>query len=151
MNRIIILLAMGAVLAGCKSPEAANSGSMAAVEISGHSGVAVREMARAVMRANNYAEAAVQDFDMVFERPASKRDTAAFGSLAHGAVWERVKMRIRQRPSGPIMLACDAFIVENKGEGMFETERRLAVMRQARYQDMLNEVKTRLDTANPSQ
>lgn len=144
VTKLAMLMIVGLALIGCRSPEAKNNSSLAAVEITGYNVAEVREATRAVMRSHDYTEAEIHDFDMVFEKPASRRDTAAFGSLMVDELWERVQMRIRRKPSGSVFLACEVYMVENKGEGMFESERQLAALRNARYQGLLDEVKTRL-------
>lgn len=149
MNKFLLLACLPILLAGCQTNQGGGTG-LAAVEITGRNIHDVVDATRTVMRSNNYTEAAAKDGRLVFEKPASARDTAAFGSLMHDAVWERVKILVTKKPSGSVLIDCEVFMVEDKDKGMFEEERRIGVMRRARYQSLLGEIKAKLNPPAPA-
>jgi hypothetical protein len=144
MRKYLFLVTAAFLLAGCQSPKGVYPTGLVYLDIAGRTHVEVRDATRAVLRENGYTEVSVFDYDMVFEKAASKGDTRMYGSIAPEQGWERVYLRIRQKPDGIILLDCDAFLVENRGEGLFERERALGVTRKGRYRELLEQVQNRL-------
>jgi len=145
MKRFFALVWILVLLAGgCQTNQGGGTG-LAAVEITGHTIRDIVVATRSVMRTHNYVEAPITDGKLIFEKPASARDTAAFGSLMHGEVWERVKMRVANQPNGSVQIDCEVFMVEDKGHRAMEEERRIGVMRQGRYRSLLGEIKAQLE------
>jgi hypothetical protein len=132
------------VAAGCQAPRDVYPTGLVHVEFTGPTPDQIREVTRAVMRENGYTEASVFHYDMVFERRASKGDTRMYGSIAPEQGWERVYLRIRRKLDGTLLLDCDAFLVEYRGEDMYETEQAFGFSRRGRYRELLEQVQQQL-------
>ncbi len=86
---------------------------------------------------------------MVFEKEGSKGDQILYGGLGGaaygGAVTVRVKAEIVDLMGQDAhRLQCQAYMVQDAGEGVFEDKQRLANFRRGPYQKLLDDVATKL-------
>lgn len=129
------------LLAGCKSTDTAKIGSLASIEITGHSLAEVRQSVVDVFLLNGYS----QKSGLTFEKQGTNWDTVAYGTWSGGAVWYRMKASVIPRPGGACVVACDAYLIRDHGEGFMEEEQRLVAAKRDDCMKLLEEVRSRLN------
>ncbi len=105
----------------------------------------IESATQGVFQGHAYQVARSGSADLAFEKEGSSMNTLVYGDWTPGKVWVRVKVYLRQLSApNEILLECDAFMVNDYGDKRFEEEYRLSKMRRGAYQDLLEEVKTKV-------
>ena len=135
--------------AGCGSLGGPGSASFASVTIQNRSLEEVVGATTKVFSADGYTGGVSGPGKMVFQKEASRATTMSReGLLAthYGArTVDRVRVEIDSLGGGTsYRLQCQAYVVRNAGDSMLEDEVRLANLRGAPYQSLLNKVKKQL-------
>ena len=82
---------------------------------------------------------------LVFERPAGRFQDLGYGGLASDGVTERIVIDINDKGNGKLFsLSCNAYMVENKGQGMFEDQTKVLKAFGRQYQRMLRRIKRKI-------
>ena len=131
-----------ALLSGCKSTDTAKVGSLASIDITGHSLPEVRQAVVETFLLNGYS----QKSGLTFDKQGTNWDTVAYGNWSGNAVWYRMKVSVVPRPGGTCVVACDAYLIRDHGEGFMEEEQRLVASKRGDAMKLLEEVKTRLSS-----
>ena len=69
---------------------------------------------------------------------------ATYGSWISDSLWIKVRVQITSRGELWQVLGCDAYIVENRGEGFLQDERKLKYMRADECKKILDQIQRRL-------
>ncbi len=136
----VALLALAFVVAGCKTTDTAHDGSLASVVINGHTADEVRQTTIEVFGWNGYKQAS----DLTFEKKGTQWDRMAYGSWLADSVWIKIRVQITSRGEFSQVLGCDAYIVEDRNEGVMEDERKLKFMRADECKKILDQIQRRL-------
>jgi len=140
----LVLLCVGLLLTGCQSPAGGGNG-FAAVKISGHTPKEILTATVAVFRADGYRDIAPSPDAMVFEKQGTGMNQAAYGGWTDAKpVTVRVRAGVETLPAGGHRLWCQAYMVGDAGNPLFEEEHKLTSMRAGSYQKLLDEVAERL-------
>lgn len=145
----IFLLGIALLSGGCQTTTPTGSSHLASVLVQTRDVPRIEAALRAVLTASDYRERALGDNRFVFERPGSGLNQAAHGGWLDEWVWERVKGNLRKRDDQTTLIEMNAYMVRNRGDEVFEEEQRLWKVRAGPYQVLLNEVKTRVESADP--
>jgi hypothetical protein len=139
-------------LAGCSSdgPKVPRSHSMASVALQGPTTAQIRQTALDVFKENLFQASYAGPENLVFEKPGSRMNDMAYGGWFDEPVWVRVKLVITRYGVESHLVACDAFIVRDRGSSVFEEEQRFYKISKGPYQKMLKEIKARLEKATPA-
>lgn len=137
------LLALGSVLAGCKSADHAHEGRMASVEIVGYTATEIRAATAAVFAENGYEQPSA----LVFEKIGSRWDKWAYGTWSGNPVWIRIRVTLRPRGVDRHVLSCDAYLVRDRNAGFMEEEQRLVTKKRRECERLLTQIKARLEEA----
>jgi len=133
------------LLIGCKSTNGSPSSRLASVVIKGHSAAEITLAAQRVFTDNGYRLGLVKSADLVFEKPGSGMNTLVYGDWSGKSVWFRVKVYLRDLgPTEGVLLDCDAFRVLERGDALFEEEKKLTKVHHGTYQELMNKVSQRL-------
>jgi hypothetical protein len=101
-----------------------------------------------VFLAEGYRGGSVGPGRMLFEKEGTRANNLAYQGIvdthegAQTAI--RVRVEIVDLGSNTSRLQCQAFMVRNAGQGMFEEEQRLANVRSRPYQSLLDKVADQL-------
>ncbi|MHC1764514.1 MAG: hypothetical protein AB9869_09425 [Verrucomicrobiia bacterium] len=141
-------LAWGLLSTGCHSLTGAGSASFASVSIPGRSVAEIQAATAQVFSENGYFGGLASNGQMVFEKEGTRANTIAreglFAAQSGAQTVVRVRADVVSLGSGSYRLQCQAFMVTGAGDSFFEEEERLANLRGAPYQALLNEVAKRL-------
>jgi hypothetical protein len=141
---LVFLLGLGAALTGCSSTKSTGTNSHAAVTIRGASVTDVVLMTRQVFEENDFTLARAETDRMIFERPGTKGDQVKYGTFGSSGVMIRVKVDLQDMGVDSIFLRCDVFSVRDAGQSVLEDETRIILARAKPYQEILDEIQTRL-------
>ena len=136
------LLAGIAGLTGCKSTDSADSGNMASVNISGHTDAEIKQAAAKVFLWEGYQ----QVNPLTFEKQGTSWDKMAYGGWSGNPVWIRMRINVAPAEAGQSILACDAYVVIDRGEGSMEEEKKLFTSYRSECKKILDQTKVRLDS-----
>jgi hypothetical protein len=132
--------------AGCGATKPA-SASFASVIIRGQGPEVISKTAVAVFQEDGY-KAGSADGQLIFEKEASRMTNIAYEGLVgshYGAqTLVRVKVSLVDLGSGAHRLQCQAFVVKDASDAFFAEEQKLANVRSRPYQNLLDEVASRL-------
>jgi hypothetical protein len=134
------LLVLTCMLAGCKTTDAAHSGSLASVIVSGHTAEEIQQTTIDIFGWNGYARVT----DLIFEKQGSKWDSMNYGSLGGKPVWIKMCVTLTTKGPGWYVLGCDAYVVDGHGEGFMETEQKLKFAKADDCKKILDQIKQRL-------
>lgn len=136
----VALLSLVFVAAGCKTTDTARDGSLASVVINGRTADEVRQTTIEVFGWNGYKHVS----DLTFEKKGTQWDRMAYGSWLTDSVWIKIRAQINSRGEFSQVLGCDAYIVEDRDEGVMENERKLKFMMADECKKILDQIQRRL-------
>ena len=128
------------IVTGCRTTDAAHSGDMASVMITGHTEAEIRQAVAAVFLAHGFET----DSDLVFDRKAAAMETAAYGGWSTNPVWLRMRVVLISPEEGRFILGCNAFLVKDRNRGLLEDEQSYTFQKRDECKDLLDQVKARL-------
>lgn len=117
-------------------------GTLSAVEITGHGRATIEETVNSVFLEAGFEVSPAGK--LVFERPGSRADRAAYGTWFEQDVRIRMRVEILNLGRGQHLVMCRSYIVRGSG-GSTEDEQKLARRRVREYEGLLTEVASRLN------
>jgi hypothetical protein len=145
---VLACLSLALASAGCRSLTGPGSASFASVTIKGHSEADIAVATAHVFRADGYRTAKAAPGQIVFEKEASRATSIAregfMANYTGDQTIDRVRVQIVPLSDGTCRLQCQAFMVTGGSDPFFQQEERLANLRAAPYQSLLNNVKQQL-------
>lgn len=145
MGALLILLFAG-LLAGCSSKGSKDTtGSHAGITIKGHDVTDVVLTTRDVFADHDFVLAKAEPDRMVFERPGTRGEQIKYGSFSSPDVTIRAKVDLQELGPKMFFLRCDFFAVRDAGDSVIEDETKLILFSNKHFQEIMDEVKTRLD------
>ncbi len=152
LQSALLVPVLGAVLAlswaGCGATKP-GSASFASVIIKGHTPQEIATVTAKVFQEDGWAGGSMKGHPIVFQKEGSRMTDLAYGGIAdtyYGAkTVVRVKMDLVTLGPDSHRLQCQAFIVKNPGDAVFEQEQRVANVRSGHYQSLLNKVAKQLE------
>jgi len=119
-------------------------GSLSAVVITGQPRITVKETVESVFTGAGLTVGKGTDDLWVFERRATRTESAAYGSWSGDEAKVRLKVQIVQEGTDKYLLCCRSFIARAAGTGV-EDEQSLARRKVKQYEGLLYEVAARLN------
>ena len=138
---LVLLLVWGSLM-GCKSPPSGGDGSLAWVEITGHTPVEIKKAAETVFESDGYHLTASSPMKFTFEKDGGKMTGLAYGTLISGVV-VRVNATITRQENGNHLLHCQVFMVRNAGDRVLEDIQKRNFGGKP-FQELLDKVKAKL-------
>jgi hypothetical protein len=138
---LLPLALSAAVLAtGCRSPKGQVSNRMASIIVTNRSSEQIGAAIQAVFEKHEYEEGKSEEDELVFEKKGSFMNGLVYGDWYSGGVWERI--RVYQRELRPVetVVECDAYMVQQREDPLFQKERKEYKTRRGHCQKLLNEV-----------
>ncbi len=141
----LVFFATGCSSTGDKSG-GPDLGTRTAVVIQNRTKKEIMDMTLTVFREKQYQVKLSTKTDAIFERKGSNMQTAAWGgwNMGDGGVWERVMVNVSDFEANGQLLEADVKLILDKGDEVFEETRNLPRRQRKPHQEMLNEVKARL-------
>jgi hypothetical protein len=154
---LLVSLLLVCATIGCKTqpPEPAppECESLACVEITGYTPIEIARTISAVFREAGYQPAplpANTNMMLMFEKEGSTSEMLVYGDWSGKKLWQRARIHIKSRDQQRHMVECDVFRVLDHGDPRFEEESKLSRLKRKPYQQLLDEVKTRLNSTQPT-
>ena len=141
----LVLLLFWGGLTGCETAPSGGDGSLAWVEITGHTSAEIKRAAEIVFEKDGYHLAASSPMKFTFEKDGGKMTDLAYGTLVAG-VLVRVNATITRQENGNHLLHCQVFMVRNAGDRVLEDIQKRNFGRKP-YQELLDQVKAKLAAA----
>lgn len=145
--RLLALLSLSTLLlSGCSTPpKGAGAGKYSAVELHGFSRASIDLATEQVMEEAGYRLDRRTPDGMIFDKQATSTQNLVWGGWQTG-LWDRVQTRLARRGEGDdFILSADAYRVVSKDDAVLEEERKMGFAVQAKYQKLLEKVKTLLE------
>jgi len=141
---ILLLILAGS---GCQSTSQNRpfASSLASVTVRDRITEHIRQVTMDVFKENQFQVGYAGPEKLVFEKPGSFMNELAYGSWMDSEVWIRVKLYISRFGDNSHVVACDAFVVRDRGQPAFEEEIKLSKVRRGPYRKMLKEIRDRLN------
>jgi hypothetical protein len=138
---LLPLAVLAAVLAtGCRSPNRQVSNRMASIIVTNRSSEQIGAAIQSVFEKHEYEAGKSDEDELVFEKQGSFMNGMVYGDWYSGGVWERI--RVYQRELRPVetVVECDAYMVQQREDPLFQKERKEYKTRRGHCQKLLNEV-----------
>lgn len=132
---------------GCASSHSTGAKSRAALTIKGHPIADIILTTRQVFEDHDFQFMSAANDQMVFDRPGTRMEQVSYGSFGSEGLVIRVKVDLQELAEDQMYLRCDVFSVRDPGAAVLEDETRLVLARVKPYQELLEEVQARLDSA----
>ncbi|HOX59155.1 MAG TPA: hypothetical protein P5205_18380 [Candidatus Paceibacterota bacterium] len=148
---VLLAIGLGTFLGtGCSSTKTAKSAHFASVEIRGQPPERVSDVTSEVFHDHGYKVTRRTWASLCFEKEGTAMNNLAYGNWMGQRVWVRVRVSVGEALPGTCQLKCEAFFLRNRGEPL-EEEIRIGKLHKGQYQELLNEVATRISgkTAEP--
>ncbi len=144
---LIGLALCGLLAAGCETTKPA-SASFASVTIHDRTPEQIQRAAAEVFQGDEYRVISLDPEAMLFEKEGSKMQSLSYNGLVGAQEGARIAVRVKAMlvdlGAGAYRLQCQAYMVKNAGESIFEEETRLSGMRSGPYQSLLDKVAKQL-------
>jgi hypothetical protein len=144
--RLLSTLTLATLLvSGCSTPpKGAGAGKYAAVELHGFSRASIDLATEQVMEEAGYKLDRRTPDGMIFDKKASSTQNLVWGGWQTG-LWDRIQTKLSRRGEGDdFVLSADAYRVISKDDAVLEEERKMGFAVQAKYQKLLEKVRTLL-------
>ena len=119
-------------------------GCLSAVEIRGQSLVTVQETVESVFTGAGLGMTRRTEGELIFERPATRKELGAYGTWFVEEVRVRLRVTIEPQAGGVHFLRCRSYIARDSGTSA-EDEQPLARRHVRKYESLLAEVSSRLN------
>src|ERR1035437_3950901 len=146
---LLILAAM--LTPGGRSLDRPASAGFAGVSIFNQNSDKIRAVTTTVFVSNGYQSIGLYDGALVFEKEATRGEQIAYAGFAgaQDGVKTVVRVRLSLSPQGvnSYMLGCNAYVVTNPGDSVFEQSFALMGYKSGPYQKLLDNVKATLQSS----
>lgn len=147
---LLLLISLGLLAAGCKSPRSPLSNRLASVTIKDGTRPQIETAIRKVFQKHGYELSTKRDAGMLtFEKKGTFMNGFVYGDWYSGSVTERINVYRSEAEPGQILVECDAYMVQDPDDPFFQTERKTYKTRRHIYQKYLNEVADEVRNAKP--
>ncbi|HAV60819.1 MAG TPA: hypothetical protein DCY13_00445 [Verrucomicrobiales bacterium] len=133
-----------ALAAGCATSDS-GFGSRTAVVVNNRTPKEIMDTTLAVFREKEFEVKSSTKREVVFEKKGSTWQDVTWGGWYGDGVWERADIRIIDYGGGAYMIEAKVRLVRDRSEEFFEDSQRLGRRARKPYQELLNEVKARLE------
>ena len=138
---LLPLALSAAVLAtGCRSPNRQISNRMASIIVTNRSSEQIEAAIQAVFEKHEYEAGKSEEDELVFEKQGTFMNGLVYGDWYSGGVWERFKIYQRELRPAETLVECDAYMVQQHEDPLFQKERREYNTKKGHCQKLLNEV-----------
>lgn len=141
---LCLLVLAGVCLSGCATSDS-GFGSRTAVVINNRTPQEIKDKTLEVFREKLFDVKSSSKSEIVFERAGSAWQDVTWGSWYGGGVWERATVRIQDYGDGAYMVDAQVKLVRDNTDDFFEDSQTLGRRARKPYQELLNEVKARLN------
>lgn len=133
------------VLVGCKSTPETPSNRLASIIVKDRTPEEIETAIRNVFEKHDFELSPRREgHTMVFEKKGSFMNGLFYGDWYSGGVWDRVKVYFTELEPGRILVDCDAYMVQEHDDPLFQSERKPYKTRRHLYQKLLDEAGTEL-------
>jgi hypothetical protein len=130
---------------GCQSFKSSNPGYLATVNISNHSVDEITNAMTTVFIVNGFNGGKTGTNEYTYRRQGGTADQIAYGSyMFNETVMVKVVVSLQQISTNWIRMGCNAWRVKSEGDVTFSESYKVGSMNKGPYEEMLNEIKTRL-------
>ena len=148
---LLLLISLGLLTAGCKSPESSQHHRLASVTIKGGTREQIETAIRSVFEKHGYELSTKRNAGaLIFEKKGTFMNGLVYGDWYSGGVWERVNVYYGEPEPGRTVVECDAYMVQEPEDPFFQSERKTYKTRRHIYQKLLEEVAKELEGSKPN-
>ncbi len=139
-------LALGCLLliTGCQSYKGTPEDSLASVTVANRSMAEINVATLGVFRRHSFQGGLINPGQYCFERAGSQMNRLAYNDLFGGGVAVRVLVSVTPADASTTRIACNAEIVQDPGDPLIEDSYKVRKFQKKPYQDLLDEIQTRL-------
>ena len=131
--------------AGCQSFKGSNPGYLASVNIANHTVEEITNAMTTVFVVNGFNGGKTGTNEFTFRRQGGTADQIAYGSyMFNETVMVKVVVNLQQITTNWIRMGCNAWRVKSEGDVTFSESYKVGSMNKGPYEEMLNDIKTRL-------
>jgi hypothetical protein len=143
---VLLLILLGLLTPGCKSPPKPLSNRLASVTIKNGTREQIENAIRIVFEKHGYQLSTKRDAGaLIYEKKGTFMNGFVYGDWYSGGVWERVNVYYGDPEPGRTVVECDAYMVQEPDDPFFQSERKTFKTRRHLYQKLLEEVAAELE------
>lgn len=144
---LFLLICLGLLTPGCHSPPKTPSNRLASVTIKNGTREQIETAIRTVFDKHGFQLSSRRDAGaLIFERKGTFMNGLVYGDWYSGGVWERVNVYYGDPEPGRTVVECDAYMVQEPDDPLFQSERKAYKTRRHLYQKLLEEVAAELES-----
>jgi len=137
--------ALGLFAIGCQSFSNVPSGNLASVTITNQTMTAVANATAAVFLTHGFNGGQTGANQFTFTCPGSRSDNLAYGSyMFDEVVTVKVMVITKQLTTNSIYVGCNAWLIENANDPVFQDDHKVRMLRKWPYEQLLKDIQTHL-------
>jgi hypothetical protein len=130
---------------GCQSFNSPPSNNLASVTITNHSMPQIASAIQTVFETHYFTGGQTGPNTFTYQRPGSRMNNLAYGSYFFDEkVTVRVVVNVQPVYGGRFLLSCNASLIEDEGDPVFQDTHHVRMLRKWPYEQLLNDIKAQL-------
>ena len=140
---VVPLLALG--VAGCQSFNSPPENNLASVTIINHTLPQIAGAIQTVFDTHYFQGGQTGPNTFTYQRPGSRMNNLAYGSYFFDEkVTVRVVVNVQPVDGGRFLLTCNASLIEDEGDPVFQDTHHVRTLRKWPYEQLLNDIKAQV-------
>ena len=141
----LLLTWLGLCATGCQSFNSPAPNSLASVTISNRSIEEITQATQTVFQEKGFTAVDGAPGQFTFERPGDRMNNLAYATYMNNAM-VTVRVVVELKPINPTstVLLCNAWLVENAGNPVFEDDHKVPKIRRRPYEELLKDIRDQL-------
>jgi hypothetical protein len=142
---LLVAPALFALFAGCQTFNSPPANNLASITITNRAMPQITSAIQAVFAEHYFQGGQTGPNEFTYERPGSRASNLAYGSyMFDEKVTMRVTVTVQPVYGGKFLLGCNAALVEDASDPMFQDSHQIRLLRKWPYEQLLKDIRTQL-------
>jgi hypothetical protein len=144
-NAFVLAPALLVLFAGCQSFNSPPTNNLASVTITDRTMPQIASAIQTVFATHYFRGGQTGPYEFTYERPGSRLNNLAYGSyMFDEKVTVRMKVKVQPVYGSQFLLSCNAALVEDAGDPIFQDTHHVRWLRKWPYEQLLKDIRTQL-------
>jgi hypothetical protein len=142
---VLLAPALLVLFAGCQTFNSPPANGLASVTITNRTMPQIASAIQEVFATHYFQGGQTGPHEFTYERAGSRMNNLAYGSyMFNEKVTVRVKVNVQPAYGGQFLLSCNAALVEDAGDPIFQDSHQVRLLRKWPYEELLRDIRTQL-------
>jgi hypothetical protein len=142
---VVLAPVLLALFAGCQTFNSPPANNLASVTITNRTMPQIASAIQEVFATHYFQGSQTGPYGFTYERPGNRMNNLAYGSyMFDEKVTVRVKVNVQPVYGGQFLLSCNAALVEDANDPIFQDSHQVRLLRKWPYAELLRDIRTQL-------